>query len=52
MASNSFLLEGWLITLIAVMLALSKDSLAGQNPAYRGFCTCYVKNSVALLFIK
>jgi hypothetical protein len=34
MANNSFLLKGWLITLIAVMLALSKDSLVGQNATY------------------
>jgi hypothetical protein len=27
MASNSFMLKGWLISLIAVVLALSKDSL-------------------------
>ncbi len=27
MANNSFLLKGWLISLIAVVLALSKDSL-------------------------
>jgi hypothetical protein len=27
MANNSFLLKGWLISLIAVLLALSKDSL-------------------------
>ena len=31
MANNSFLLKGWLISLIAVVLALSKDSLLSCN---------------------
>lgn len=31
MANNSFMLKGWLISLIAVVLALSKDSLISCN---------------------
>ena len=31
MASNSFLLKGWLVSLIAVILALNKDSLLQAN---------------------
>ena len=31
MANNSFLLKGWLVSLIAVILALNKDSLLQPN---------------------
>jgi len=31
MANNSFLLKGWLISIIAVVLALSKDSIISKN---------------------
>ena len=31
MANNSFLLKGWLISIIAVVLALSKDSIVSKN---------------------
>jgi len=34
MANNSFLLKGWLISLIAVILALSKDTLLTDNIDY------------------
>ncbi len=34
MANNSFLLKGWLISLIAVVLALSKDSLLTEDLTY------------------
>ena len=31
MANNSFLLKGWLISLVAVILALNKDSILSTN---------------------
>ncbi|RLD83949.1 MAG: hypothetical protein DRJ10_02445 [Bacteroidetes bacterium] len=34
MANNSFLLKGWLISLIAVILALSKDSILTADIRY------------------
>lgn len=34
MANNSFLLKGWLISLIAVILALTKDSLLTNDIKY------------------
>lgn len=34
MANNSFLLKGWLISLVAVILALSKDTLLTDNLDY------------------
>lgn len=34
MANNSFLLKGWLISLIAVILALSKDSILSKDLIY------------------
>ncbi|MDX8338831.1 hypothetical protein SLH46_06540 [Draconibacterium sp. IB214405] len=34
MASNSFLLKGWLVSLIAVILALSKDSILTNDLTY------------------
>lgn len=34
MASNSFLLKGWLISLIAVILALTKDTLLTDDIKY------------------
>jgi len=34
MANNSFLLKGWLISLIAVILALSKDSILSRDLIY------------------
>lgn len=34
MANNSFLLKGWLISLISVVLALSKDSLFSNNEIF------------------
>ncbi|MBK6364872.1 MAG: hypothetical protein IPF52_15860 [Saprospiraceae bacterium] len=36
MANNSFLLKGWLVSLIAVVLALSKDTIVATNLNY--FC--------------
>lgn len=40
MANNSFLLKGWLITLIAVILALSKDTILISEIAYLGIIIC------------
>lgn len=40
MASNSFLLKGWLITLIAVILALTKDSLLSTDLTYLSLILC------------
>lgn len=34
MANNSFLLKGWLVSLIAVVLALSNDSILTNNLTY------------------
>ncbi len=34
MANNSFLLKGWLISLIAVILALSKDTIVATQLSY------------------
>lgn len=36
MANNSFLLKGWLVSLIAVVLALSKDTIVATDLNY--FC--------------
>jgi hypothetical protein len=36
MANNSFLLKGWLISLVAVILALTKDSIAAKVLSYFG----------------
>ncbi len=41
MANNSFLLKGWLITLIAVMLALSKDTILIHDITYLGIIMCF-----------
>ncbi|MDE5420987.1 hypothetical protein L3073_02065 [Ancylomarina sp. DW003] len=40
MANNSFLLKGWLISLIAVVLALSKDSLLTNDLTYLSLILC------------
>lgn len=40
MANNSFLLKGWLITLIAVILALSKDTILISDITYLGIIIC------------
>ena len=40
MANNSFLLKGWLITLISVILALSKDSIIIGNLIYLCMIVC------------
>jgi len=40
MASNSFLLKGWLITLITVILALTKDSLLSNDLTYLSLTLC------------
>lgn len=34
MANNSFLLKGWLVSIIVIVLALHKDSVIGQNSQY------------------
>lgn len=34
MASNSFLLKGWLVSLIAVILALTKDTIVATQLSY------------------
>lgn len=36
MANNSFLLKGWIVSLVVIVLALSNDSLASQNPLWIG----------------
>ncbi len=41
MASNSFVLKGWLISLIAVVLALSKDSLFSCNTIFVCSILCF-----------
>ena len=41
MASNSFILKGWLISLIAVVLALSKDSLFSFNAIFVCSILCF-----------
>lgn len=41
MANNSFLLKGWLISLIAVVLALSKDSWLSSCPASLCLILCF-----------
>lgn len=41
MANNSFLLKGWLITLIAVILALSKDTILIRDITYLGIIICF-----------
>lgn len=46
MASNSFMLKGWLISLIAVVLALSKDSLFSCN----AFFVCSILCLPILIF--
>lgn len=40
MANSSFLLKGWLITLIAVILALTKDSLLSADLTYLSLILC------------
>ena len=40
MANNSFLLKGWLISLVAVILALSKDTLLTNDATYLSFILC------------
>lgn len=34
MASNSFMLKGWMITLVSVILALNKDTIVATDYAY------------------
>ncbi len=41
MANNSFMLKGWLISLIAVVLALSKDSLFSCNAIFVCSILCF-----------
>lgn len=41
MASNSFMLKGWLISLIAVVLALSKDSFFSCNAIFVCSILCF-----------
>ena len=41
MANNSFLLKGWLISLIAVVLALAKDSLVSCDLKLILFILCF-----------
>ena len=41
MASHSFMLKGWLISLIAVILALSKDSLFSSNAVFVCTILCF-----------
>ena len=41
MASNSFMLKGWLISLIAVVLALSKDSIFSSNTIFICTVLCF-----------
>ncbi len=40
MANNSFLLKGWLISLIAVILALSKETIVATDLTYFNFTIC------------
>jgi len=40
MANNSFLLKGWLISLIAVILALSKEKIVATDLTYFNFTIC------------
>jgi hypothetical protein len=40
MAGNSFMLKGWLISLIAVVMAISKDSILSTNPDFLLFILC------------
>jgi hypothetical protein len=40
MANNSFLLKGWLISLVAVILALSKDTIVATDLTYFNFTIC------------
>jgi hypothetical protein len=37
MANNSFLLKGWLVSLIAVILALTKDTIVATQLTYFSF---------------
>lgn len=39
-ANNSFLLKGWLITLISVILAFSKDSIVINNITFLSLVLC------------
>lgn len=41
MANNSFMLKGWLISLIAVLLALSKDSLLSSDLKLISLILCF-----------
>jgi len=36
MANNSFLLKGWLVSLIAIIIALTKDSIIADESIYFG----------------
>ncbi len=40
MANNSFLLKGWLVTLITVVLALTKDSIISSDLTYLTLTLC------------
>lgn len=40
MANNSFLLKGWLISLTAVILALSKETIVATDLTYFNFTIC------------
>ena len=41
MANNSFLLKGWLISIIAVVLALSKESIVAGNMSILCLLLCF-----------
>lgn len=40
MANNSFLLKGWMVSLIAVILALSKDTILIEDVTYLSLILC------------
>ena len=40
MANNSFLLKGWMISIVAVVLALSKETIVATNFDYFNFVLC------------
>lgn len=40
MATNSFYLKGWMISLVSVILALTKDTIVATEIAYFNFTLC------------
>lgn len=40
MASNSFMLKGWMVTLVAVILALGKDTILVDDVTYLSLVLC------------